>query len=125
YGEQVYRVSITGNETVLDALAQIQGLPPVASKKKVWIARATPHGDQIFPVDWCGITKRGSADTNYQLFPGDRVYVDSDPKIQVDSFLAKFFSPIERILGVTLLGSSVVNSIKSGGTSGSGSGVIR
>src|SRR5262249_17854023 len=68
FGEQVYRVSITGNETVLDALAQINGLPAVASKKKIWLARATPDKihPMVLPVDWCGITQRGSAATNYQ-----------------------------------------------------------
>jgi hypothetical protein len=38
----------------------------------------------------------------------------------MDSFLAKFLSPIERVLGVTLLGSQTVNSIKSGTTGGVG-----
>lgn len=123
YGEQVIRVPATGNETVLDALSQIQGLPTVASKKRIWIARATPYDHEhphILPVDWRGITQRGSAATNYQIFPGDRIYVDSAKLIKMDSFLAKFLSPIERVLGVTLLGSQTVNSIKSGTTGGVG-----
>jgi polysaccharide export outer membrane protein len=123
YGEQVYRVLTTGNETVLDAIAQIAGLPAVASKKQIWIARATPvhsHGPNILPVDWCGITKRGEAATNYQIYPGDRIYVNSDSRIRLDTHLAKFFSPIERILGITLLGSTTVNSIKNSNTGGGG-----
>jgi len=123
YGEQVFRVPLTGNERVLDAVATIQGLPAVASKKRIWIARATPHDQshpQILPVDWSGIVQRGSAATNYQMFPGDRLYINSDPKIRFDSKLAKCLAPIERILGVTLLGSSTVNSIKNGGTGGNG-----
>jgi polysaccharide export outer membrane protein len=128
YGEQVYRMSITGNETVLDALGQINGLPPVASKKHIWVARATPDSmhPKILPVDWRGITQRGLAQTNYQIFPGDRLYVQSDPRIRADSFLAKTLSPIERVLGATLLGSSTVNSIKNGSnTFGNGAGVGR
>jgi polysaccharide export outer membrane protein len=125
FGEQVYRVSITGNETVLDALAQINGLPAVASKKRIWLARATP--DKVHPmilaVDWRGITQCGSAATNYQLFPGDRIYVHSDRLIQVDSWLAKILSPIDRVFGSVLLGSTTVNSIRNGGVSGTGSGV--
>lgn len=117
YGEQVYRIPSTGNETVLDALSQINGLPAVASKKKIWIARATPdHTPQaILPVDWCGIVQRGQAATNYQVFPGDRVYVNSDHWIQTDSWLGKRLAPVERMLGITLLGSSTVNSIRNGG----------
>src|SRR3712207_4523827 len=32
FGEQVYRFPISGNETVLDAMSQIYGLPAVSSK---------------------------------------------------------------------------------------------
>ena len=31
-GEQVFRFPVTGSETVLDAISQIGGLPPVSSK---------------------------------------------------------------------------------------------
>jgi polysaccharide export outer membrane protein len=119
YGEQVFKLPVTGNETVLDALAAIQGLPAQASKKKIWVARATPHENpapHILPVDWCGITQRGSASTNYQVYPGDRIYVQSDPLLRLDTRLARFLAPIERVLGVTLLGSSTVNSIRNSGT---------
>jgi polysaccharide export outer membrane protein len=119
YGEQVFKLPVTGNETVLDALAAIQGLPAQASKKKIWVARATPaeyHTPHILPVDWCGITQRGSAGTNYQVYPGDRIYVQSDPLLRFNVRLDRILSPIERLLGVTLLGSSTVNSIKNGGT---------
>ena len=114
YGEQVYSFPIVGNETVLDAMAKINGLPPVASKKHIWVARRTPgHGhNNILPVDWCGITQRGEVNTNYQLFPGDRIYVQADKLITADSWLAKILAPVERVLGVTLLGSTTVNSIR-------------
>jgi polysaccharide export outer membrane protein len=122
FGEQVIRLPCTGNEMVLDAIAQIQGLPSVASKKKIWLARATPYHSvpQILPIDWCGIVQRGSASTNYQIYPGDRIYVNSDPFIRTDSVLQKVLAPIERLMGATLLGSSVVNSIKNGSNSGGG-----
>jgi polysaccharide export outer membrane protein len=127
YGESVYRVSITGNETVLDGLSQIQGLPPVSSKHHIWVARAThgPHHEPpyILPVDWRAITQKGDMSTNYQLFPGDRIYVQSNFLLKLDSRLAQIISPIERVLGVTLLGSTTVNSIK--GTSTSTGGVGR
>src|SRR5205085_2363489 len=69
YGEQVYRFPITGNETVLDAVSQIYGLPPQASKKRVWVARPllmAPgcNGQQVLPVNWCAITHLGLTDTN-------------------------------------------------------------
>jgi len=129
YGQQVYPIPIRGNETVLDALANINGLPAVANKRKVWVARATRAGQppKILPVDWMAVTKCGQGATNYQLFPGDRVYVDSNNLIKADSFLAKLYSPIQRSLGVTLLGAATVNTIN-GTSSGLGlgaAGIVR
>jgi polysaccharide export outer membrane protein len=114
YGATVARFPATGNETVLDALSQIGGLPNVASKKKIWLARATPgHGaPQIMPVDWCGIALRGEGATNYQIFPGDRIYVGADPWVSGDTWIARRLAPIQNVLGTILLGSTTVNSIK-------------
>jgi polysaccharide export outer membrane protein len=121
YGEQVYPFPITGSETVLDALGRINGLPPVADKRKVWVARRGP-GDmgQVMPVDWCGIAQRGATATNYQLMPGDRVYVKADHWISADAWIGKRLTPIERVFGAVLLGSETVNSInnRTGTTSG-------
>jgi polysaccharide export outer membrane protein len=113
-GEQIYKLPITGNETVLDAIANVQGLPPVSSLWRIWIARPAPCGhpcDQILMVDWQAIVKGGSTCTNYQIFPGDRVYVDADCLIKVDTWLAKALAPVERIMGVILLGTSIYNSV--------------
>ena len=126
YGEQVYRLPITGNETVLDALGQINGLPPVASKKKIWLARATPgprRRRSILPVDWVGITQRGEPPTNYQILPGDRIYVQSRLPDPHRHRAGQGASPRSSgLLGMTLLGSSVVNSISGRGRGFGGSG---
>lgn len=123
YGEQVAAFPITGQETVLDAVSRIGGLPQVASKKEIWVARRSPHGspDQILPVCWVDITQKGVTQTNYQVLPGDRIYVRAQSIISIDNALAKFLQPIERVLGVVLLGSETVNSIRNrNGTSGTG-----
>jgi polysaccharide biosynthesis/export protein len=124
-GQQVTRLPITGNETVLDAISLINGLSPVSSQKKIWVARRVgDHSpNNILPVDWCGITQRGETVTNYQVLPGDRIYIHSQCLVIFDNALAKFLSPAERVLGATLLGSSTVNSIRSGRTSGLGNGL--
>ena len=62
FGQQVYRFPITGNETVLDAISMINGLPPVSSKRHIWLARPTPAQTQcyeILPVNWEAITEAG------------------------------------------------------------------
>lgn len=119
FGEGVYRQPVTGNETVLDAVSQIAGLPAVASKKRIWVARPTPGRpgcDQILPVDWIAITKCGKPETNYQVFAGDRIYVEAKPVLTFDNYLAMILAPIERLMGVYLLGQSVGN----GGNNGNG-----
>ena len=104
-GDGVYRFPVTGNETVLDAIANIQGLEEVSSKK-IWVAR--PSRDicrpQVLPVDWFAVTERGEPQTNYQLLPGDRVFVAEDKLVAFDTYIAKLTAPLERIMGFTLLG---------------------
>ena len=116
-GDNVRRIPITGNETVLDALAAIGGLSQFSSKE-VWVARPAP-GDfgcvQILPVDYAAITRGGSAATNYQLLPGDRVFVAEDNMIAFSSWLGKLTAPVERLFGITGLGSSTVRGLETMG----------
>ncbi len=114
-GEQVYRIPTTGNETVLDAIAGINGLPTVASKASIWVARPTPNNcgpDQILKVDWNAIAQGAQTSTNFQLLPGDRLYVKASPLITFDTKLAKVTAPIERLFGFTILGNGTVRSLQ-------------
>jgi polysaccharide biosynthesis/export protein len=129
-GQQVVRLPHTGNETVLDAIALVNGLLPVSDKREIVLARPSrmdQAGDQVYPVDWESLTTRGSVLTNYQLLPGDRVYVHSDHLVEFDTRLARLISPIERVLGVTLLGYVTTRTvagktINTSGNSGTGFG---
>ena len=120
-GEQVYRIPSTGNETVLDAMARINGLPSVASKASIWIARPSPQQyspDQILKVDWNAIAQGAQTGTNYQVLPGDRLYVKASPWIILDTKLAKVTAPFERILGFTILGNSTSRALQGQTTAG-------
>ncbi len=129
FGEQVQRLPITGNETVLDAIAQINGLSSISSKR-IWVSRPAPAGTgyaQVMDVDWKAITAEGMTATNYQLLPGDRIYIQADQLVMLDNMLSKLTAPIERVLGVTLLGYGAliranrgVNNGSSGGGGGGG-----
>ena len=113
YGDNVARFPVTGNETVLDAIAQINGLSRLSSKD-IWIARPAPSGvgcDQVLPVDIEAIMKGGATATNYQLLPGDRVFIAQDHMVAFDSLIGKITAPFERIFGFALLGSSTVQQI--------------
>jgi polysaccharide biosynthesis/export protein len=126
-GQTVFRLPITGNETVLDAVSELRGLPAGVSKRRIWVARPAPAKcgrTQILPVDWAGITRNGETATNYQLLPGDRVYVTYDQLAAIDITLARVFGPIERVFGISLLGDSVINTLRlPGGGLGGSSGV--
>jgi polysaccharide export outer membrane protein len=110
FGDNVARFPVTGNETVLDAIAGINGLSRLSSKD-IWIARPAPSGvgcDQVLPVDIEAIMKGGATATNYQLLPGDRVFIAQDPWIAFDSIIDKVCGPFERIFGFSLLGVQTV-----------------
>ena len=113
FGDTLVRVPITGNETVLDALAQVNGLSRLSSKH-LWIARPTPGDaccDQILPIDWTEITKGAATATNYQLLPGDRLFIAENKIIALDTFLDQVSAPIERLFGTTLLGAQAIQTI--------------
>jgi polysaccharide export outer membrane protein len=108
--DNVVRVPITGNETVLDAISQVQGISQVSSKD-IWIARPAPAGygcEQQLPVDWDAITRGASTATNYQILPGDRVFIASDRVTSFYATISKYFAPMEKVLGVGSLGASTV-----------------
>jgi polysaccharide export outer membrane protein len=112
-GDQVLRVPVTGNERVLDAVSMLGGFQQTSSKT-MWIARPAPEGlcaEQILPVDWNAITQGGSVATNYQLMPGDRLYVAEDKMVAFDTFVSKAISPFERLFGFTLLGTQTIQTI--------------
>jgi polysaccharide export outer membrane protein len=129
YGQDLIKLPITGNETVLDALSnsQVAGLPAFSSTKHIWIARPNPETgacDQILPVDWKAVTRGGVTNTNYQILPGDRVFVKADTMIAVDNFVAKAISPFERMFGFTLLGAQTIGTLHNpyGALTGGGGG---
>jgi polysaccharide export outer membrane protein len=115
YGMQIYRLPITGNETVLDALGLVNGLPAVSSTHRIWVARPSPceNGcDQVLPVDWKAVVEGGSTATNYQILPGDRIFVKADALISIDNWVAKFLSPLERLMGFALLTGATIQTFK-------------
>ena len=125
-GEQVVPLPSTGNETVLDAIASIQGLPSVASKADIWVARPAPGccTDQVLPVEWNAIVQGAQTETNYQVLPGDRIYVKADKYVAFSTHMAKFTAPFERLFGFALLGNGAVRTFQLGRSAfGNGGGI--
>jgi polysaccharide export outer membrane protein len=119
-GQQIVRFPITGNETVLDAIAQVNGLSAVSSTRDIRVVRrASPDcAESVLLVDWKAITECGDVRTNYQLIPGDRVFVKAQKLIIADTFLGKLFAPFERIFGFILLGNGTIRSFQNNGGNG-------
>ena len=60
----------------------------------------------MLAVDWKAVSTKGDPTTNYQILPGDRLYIDAQPAVTVDTYLASLLSPFERVLNIVLLGYS-------------------
>jgi polysaccharide export outer membrane protein len=112
-GDNVVEAPITGNETVLSAIARVGGISQVSSKR-IWIARPAPNGvgcEQILPVNWDEISRGALTATNYQMMPGDRLFIAEDPYIAFDSLVGKYTRPFERLFGFISLGTAMANRI--------------
>lgn len=113
FGDNVVRAPITGNETVLDAVAAIGGISQVSSSN-LWIARPAPNGvgcEQILPVEWEEITKGAATATNYQLMPGDRLFIAENKYSKATAVLTNFLRPFESAFGFVSLATSTANRI--------------
>jgi protein involved in polysaccharide export with SLBB domain len=75
---------LSGRETVLDGLMAAGGLTRAAQEKKIILVRPS-HPDncrEVLPVCYPQIVQLGDTHTNYQLRPGDRIYVPSQGMLE-------------------------------------------
>lgn len=70
---------LIGRETVLDGVMAAGGLSEQSSNCKIVLSRPTPPGScrVVLPVCWRDIVQLGDTTTNYQLRPGDRIFVST------------------------------------------------
>ena len=71
---------LIGRETALDAILTAGGLSDRASKCNIVLTRASHPGDcrTVLPVCWNQIVQLGDSTTNYQIMPGDRIFVATE-----------------------------------------------
>jgi polysaccharide export outer membrane protein len=126
YNSQVYyvqgdvnapgRLPIVGNETVLDAVNYAGGLAPTASIPNVRLVRPAPPGSskpQVLPVNLAAIIQEGDTTTNYQLMPGDRLYVYRDPIVRTTILVDRLAAPFNTVLSSILQYSFAARNVKS------------
>jgi protein involved in polysaccharide export with SLBB domain len=70
---------LQGRETVLDGILAAGGLTGRGSRCHIVLSRPTRPGDcrVVLPIKYSNIVQLGDTTTNYQLAPGDRIYVAS------------------------------------------------
>ncbi len=110
------RFPITGNETVLDAIHNAQGLIPTAAPQNIRLVRPAPPGaccQQLLPVNLAAITSGGDPTTNYQLMPGDRLVVYRDPIVRATIFLDRIAAPFQTVVGSMMQYGFMARTIKS------------
>lgn len=85
---------LIGRETVLDAILAAGGLSDRASPCNIILSRPTqPDGCRIvLPVCYRQIVQLGDTTTNYQIMPGDRIYVAT--RTFCESFCQKRACPL-------------------------------
>jgi protein involved in polysaccharide export with SLBB domain len=69
--------TMNGRETVLDGILAAGGLTERASRREIILSRPTrPDGCRVvLPICYREIVQLGDTSTNYQLLPGDRIFV--------------------------------------------------
>ena len=83
--ETVFSFPCTGSETILKAIANVNGLTPSFSSsfssKRIWIARPVGNANAplILPVDWNAVVN-GVAAANHRILPNDRIFIDLSTK---------------------------------------------
>jgi polysaccharide export outer membrane protein len=100
-GQRIITLPFKGGETVLDAVSRAaQGLLVNCSTHRVWLARPAQEPAccrQVLPVDWAAITEGAATGTNYEIFPGDRVYVRADRRGGFRNRLSCLAEPLGRL----------------------------
>jgi len=97
----VGRFPWTGNETVLDALQFAGGLVSSAEPKDIRLVRPARGGKpaRVYKVDVAAIQERGDVNSNYQIFPGDRLIVGRNEVVKKTVEIDRLAAPLQSITG--------------------------
>ncbi len=97
---------IIGDVSAVHALGLGGGPTRMASLDNAKLVRPSPEGELTYPIHFGAITEHGYGATNYQLQPGDVVYVPPNLSARIGYALQLIFFPLQQVLG---LGGTVIN----------------
>ncbi len=83
---------LIGRETVLDAIIQAGGIGDRANRHRIILSRpsAPPDCRTVLPICYEKVVQLGDSTTNYQIKPGDRIYV---PSLTLSREIMQFLVP--------------------------------
>ncbi len=91
---------LVGRVTAVEALASAGGETRLAATNSARLVRSSDEVPLVYPVRFVDITQKGDATTNYELRPGDVVYVPPSTSAQIGYAIGKLFFPLQQILGI-------------------------
>jgi polysaccharide biosynthesis/export protein len=99
---------LVGRVTAVEALAQAGGATRFAALNSSRLTRPIPEGQGLYPVRYADITEGGDPTTNYELQPGDVIYVPANTSARIGYALQVIFFPIQQVLGLGAGGARTV-----------------
>ncbi len=90
---------LVGRVTAVDALAQAAGETRFAALNAARLVRGGGEQPQVFPLRFVDITQSADASTNFELRPGDVVYVPPSTSARIGNAIAMMFYPLQQIIG--------------------------
>jgi polysaccharide export outer membrane protein len=96
---------LTGRVTAIEALASAGGGTRFAALNESRLTRPFLEGQGLYPIHYQDIQERGEASTNYELQPGDVIYVPPNTSARIGYALQIIFFPLQQVIG---LGGSAV-----------------
>jgi polysaccharide export outer membrane protein len=91
---------LVGRVTAVDALARANGPTIFASPNASRLVRGNGEAASIYAVKYKSITEFGDPKTNYELQPGDIIYVPARTSAQIGFALQMIFFPIQQVIGL-------------------------
>jgi polysaccharide export outer membrane protein len=98
--------SLVGRVTAIEALARAGDANPLADPNAARLIRPSPEGRAVYPVHYEDIVTGVDDSTNYELEPGDMIYVPPRTAAGIGLLLQALLFPLRQITG---LGSPAVD----------------
>lgn len=91
---------LIGRVTAVEALASSSGGTLFASLNSSRLVRVSAEDAGVFAVRFSDITERGDGRTNYELKPGDIIYVPPNLSARIGLAIQNILFPVQSIVGL-------------------------